>query len=139
MAQLSPKECAIPIQGIKLLSELQDGHKLPVCEPTPLKYVTAFIQREEIDQSEVELEMPSVEKQTLPEPKELVPVTTTDCLLRRAQKLIHYNPDDVTNWVNLVVSVSNQIWLSPNRKSEIPFMTILILLLRSLMEKYEVC
>ena len=139
MTQLSPKECDISVQRIKLLSDLQNGHKLPFCQSTPLKHVTAFIQREEVDQSEVELEMPTVEKQTILEPKVLVPVTTTNSLLKRAQKLIHCNPDDVTNWSNLVVSVSYQIWLSPNRRSEIPFMTILTLLLRSLMEKYEVC
>lgn len=138
MAQLSPKECDISVERIKLLSDLQNGHKPLLCESTPPKHVTAFVQREETDQSEVELEMPSVEKQIIPKPKELVPVSTTD-LLKRAQKLIHSNPNDVTNWVNLVVSVSCQIWLSPNRRSEIPFMTILTLLLRSLMEKYEVC
>ena len=138
MALLSPKD-DYRSQRIKFVSDFHNGHIVPFCQPTPPKCVTAFIQREEVDQSEVELEMPSLEKKVDPEPKEMVPVITTADLLKRAQKLIHHNPSDVTNWIQLVVSLSHQIWLSPQRTAETPLMAILTLLLGSLIERSKVC
>ena len=136
MSQLSPGESDWSIQRLDFLSDLQDGVNIPVCESTPQLLIRAFIQPVPLDHTDID----TGEKETILEPKEeLVPVITTKLLIKRAQKLIHSHPDDVTNWIHLVIAISYQIYLSPNRSREMPFLLILTALLDKLIERTQVC
>ncbi|KAI6649247.1 Tetratricopeptide repeat protein 37 [Oopsacas minuta] len=132
VTQLSPKVSDTSTQKIKLLSDLQNGVKLPLCQPTPPKIVTAFIQPDILNQSDLELEIQPTDRLELKE--ELVPVMTTKQCMKTAQKLIYVNPSDVTCWTNLIISISYQIWLSADRTAETQLMVVLVVLLRRLIE-----
>ena len=137
MVQLSCRESDWSIQRLRLLSDLQNGVRIPVCEPTPHALIRAFIQPVPLDQSAVDSD--TIEKIPIPELKEeLVPIITTKLLISRAQKIIHSHPDDLSNWIHLVIAISYQVYLSPRRINEIPFFQILTALLRKLIEENKV-
>ena len=140
MTQLSAGESDWSTQRLQLLADLQNGVTLPVCVPTPNAQIRAFIQAVPLDQSAIDSD--TIEK--IPEPKEkLVPITTTKLLIRRAQKIVHTCPGNVTNWIHLAITISYQLFLSPCKISEIPFLHILTALLRKFVEvdkvSYHLC
>ena len=123
-----------------MLTEFEKG-SFPVCPSTRIKLTSSFIEPTPLvlPDSEDETQVGDQEKQQEQEPKEkLDTVTTVQSLLRRAQKLIHSNPDDVTNWISLTLAVAYQVWLSPERQNEAPYLSVLVKLLCNMIERTKV-